>query len=448
MSDLPLSTTLLVLVLILALSGFLSMSEASLFSLGRHQRELLKREGGTSARFIELLLYEPYKLIITILLGDEILNVAYASIIALTVRRVVEGTSEETLSLISLAIASPTLLLLGEIGPKTIGVRYPRTVSRIVSFPLYYLHMLITPARLVIMVISIAIARLLGVRIEQAQALDARTKQDLMALVGLGGEHGVVTEIEKNLVANLFKLEDITANKIMTPVIECFFLPADMTLEEAVPRVKQRGFSRIPVYQGEKDNIVGILFAKDLLTADPSKVRTIGQILRPPYFIPRTKKCIGLLTEFQLKRIHMAIVVDEYGRLDGIVTMEDILEELFGEFKDERRLSAGPYFMRENRSFYIQGGMKIEDFNDTLLFNILHFGGLETLGDDIERSIIPMEEGSETIGGFVFNLFGRLPQEGEQVVHGSLIFTVTKVTGKRIAQLKVERIEKEETNVG
>jgi CBS domain containing-hemolysin-like protein len=441
MEDLPLSS-LFLMVILLMLSGFFSMSEGSLFSLGRHQREKLKKEGKRSSVLIEKLLKDPYRLIITILLADEILNVFYSSVVASTVKRVIHNHFNElALTLISIGIASPTLLLLGEIGPKTLGVKYPRLLSRLVSYPLNLFHVLITPLRLVILGLSIGLTRLLGGGDMDHEHRVGFAPEEMKALLGLGSEEGVITDVEIKLVGSLFKLEQVPAYKIMTPTIDCFFLPADVSPSDAVYEVKKRGFSRIPVYKNEKDSIIGVLYAKDLLSPDSLNVTSIEDIVRPPYFIPRTKRAFDLLKEFQQKRIHMAIVVDEYGRVDGVVTMEDILEELFGEIEDERRVPKEPLIRREGDALIIPGSMKIEDFNDGFLFTVLRSGGLENLGDELESSIIPAEEDHETVGGFVFDLFGRFPAEGESVVHGSVVFTVNKILGKRITEIRVQRIK-------
>jgi putative hemolysin len=266
--------------------------------------------------------------------------------------------------------------------------------------------------------------------------------------VGLGSEEGVVTDIERKLVSSLFRLEEVPAYKIMTPSIDSFFISTGTSPADAMHEAKKRGFSRIPVYKGDRDNVVGILYVKDLLSVNPSEEITIESIARPPYFIPRTKRAFHLLREFQQKRIHIAVVVDEYGRVDGIVTMEDILEELFGEFEDERRVAKEPLVRIEGQSLMIPGSMKIDEFNDNFLFTVLRFGGLDNLGDELEEAILPAEEDHETLGGLVFDLFGRFPHEGEHVSYASLIFTVNKVTGKRITEIKVERMKKEVTDVG
>lgn len=437
MNDLPLIASGLVAVVLLLGSAFFSMSESSVFSLGRHQREKLQHEGRRSIVLIERLLREPYKIIITILLADEVFNIAYSSVIALMVRRVFTGLSPELLGLVSVLIAAPTLLIIGEIGPKTIGVKFPRLVSTVVAYPLTWMHFALAPVRLVIMVISVGITRLFGVRLGQEDSAE-RGPEEMEALVGLGGEQGVITETEIMLASRLFKLDGYKAHVIMTPVVECFFLPSTTSIGDARRLVKDKGFSRTPVYSDTRDNILGLLYAKDLLTRSVDCSRGIDTMLRPPYFIPRTKGAFELLTEFQQRRLHMAIVVDEYGRVDGVVTMEDILELLFGEFEDERRVESEPGFMREGESFMVSGGMRVEEFNDYLLFNVLRFGGIATLGEAINGSIIP-QEGSDTIGGFVFNLFGAFPQVGDRVSYGSIEFTVTRVAGKRISKVKVAR---------
>lgn len=439
------------MVIFLMLSGFFSMSEGSLFSLGRHQREKLKKEGRKSAVLIERLLRDPYNLIITILLADEVINIAYASIVASTIRKTIHsrsesGLSEELITLICIGISAPSLLLLGEIGPKTIGVKYPRLLSGIVSYPLNLFHTLITPIRWIIMFLSIGFTWLLAGKIEYKHETGF-SSDEVKALVGLGSEEGVVTDIEKKLVASLFKLEEIPAYKIMTPSIDSFFIPVTMTPADAIHEVKKRGFSRIPVYKGDRDNIVGILYAKDLLQTYPSDGITIESFIKVPYFIPRTKRAFDLLREFQQKRMHIAVVVDEYGRVDGIVTMEDILEELFGEIEDERRAIRQPITIKEGEAILIPGSMRKDEFNDTVLFTVLRFGGLHTLGAELEKSILPAEEDHETVGGFVFDLFGRFPHEGEHVNYGSISFTINKVSGKRISELKVQRMKKEEINV-
>ncbi|OGE24256.1 MAG: hypothetical protein A2V51_04855 [Candidatus Dadabacteria bacterium RBG_19FT_COMBO_40_33] len=446
MIDLPLNYTLFLIVILLMLSAFFSMSEGALFSLGRHQREKIKKEGKKSAALIERLLKDPYKLIITILLADEAINVAYTSIVTSTLRKIIHLPSDQIITLICIGIASPTLLLLGEIGPKTIGVKYPRLLSTIVSYPLNLFHIIITPFRWIIMVLSIGLTWLLGGKIEHEQRTGFNP-DEVKALVGLGSEEGVVTDIESKLVGSLFKLEEVPAYKIMTPSIDCFFLPVTISSADAIIEVKKRGFSRIPVYKGDRDNIVGILYVKDLLSATAPDGLTLEGLIRPPYFIPRTKRAFDLLREFQQKRIHIAIVVDEYGRVDGIVTMEDILEELFGEIEDERRVTKEHTIKKDGEAIIIPGSLKIDEFNDTILFSVLRFGGLENLAAELELSILPAEEDHETMGGFVFDLFGRFPHEGEHVSYGSIIFTVNKVSGKRITEIKVERLKKEGSNV-
>ncbi len=440
MQDISISYNLFLILLLLLLSGFFCVAEGSLFSLEKHHIDRLLKEGRKSSLLIQRLLKDPFKLIITILFADEVVNVAYSSVIGLTVGSFMSGYPETYITLVSIAIASPSLLLLGEIGPKTLGVKYPRLLASVISYPLNLFHIAITPIRWVIMILSIGFTKLLGGDIKY-EPKKGYSVDEVKALVGLGSDEGIITEIENRLVDNLFQLEKVPAYKIMTPSIDCFFLPSSVSPGNAIYEVKKAGFSRIPVYHGDKDNIIGILYAKDLLSIDTAKINglSIQSILRPPNFVPRTKMAFELLTEFQQERKHMALVVDEYGRIDGLLTMEDILEELFGEIEDERRVIKEKIVRREGRGFIIPGSVKIDEFNDNYLFSVLRYGGLEKLSAEIERSQLPSEELSETLGGFVFDQFGKFPKEGDQVTYNNLVFTVNKVFKKRIAEIKVER---------
>ncbi len=451
MSDISLIYNLLLLLFLLSGSAFFCFSEGALFALSRHQRETMTKEGGRNARFIDRLLKDPYRLIITILFADEVANVAYTSVVGLTVQKFLTDTPEQTLTLISLAIASPSLLLIGEIGPKTIAVKFPRVIGKAVATPLYLFHMAIAPIRWVLMALSIGFTKIFGVNSNSYEQHTAFTAEELEILVGIGSEEGVLNEVERNLAERFFKLEEVTANKIMTQNIDCFTLPVDITIEKAIYEIKKRGYSRTPVYSEDSDNIVGVLYSKDLLTAEISKenlkTESIANYLKNPYFIPRTKLAYDLLKEFQSKRTHMSIVVDEYGRFDGLVTMEDILEELFGEIEDERRVIKKSGARRDEHALIVPGNMKIDEFNENYLFTVIRFGGLNHLAETLEESVLPSEEHHETIGGLVFDLFGRFPMVEEQVSYEGLTFTVNKVMKKRLSEIKIEYVDKEVADV-
>jgi CBS domain containing-hemolysin-like protein len=232
-------------------------------------------------------------------------------------------------------------------------VKYPRVISRLVAYPLHFFHTVIAPIRWVLMMLSMNFTRLFGGKMEYEQD-NGFTTDEVKALVDIGSEEGVITDEEMKLVASLFKLEDVPAYKLMTPSVDCFVLPLNIAWRDAIYEIKKRGYSRTPVYDGDKDNIVGVLYSKDILTSGLSGAGNPGSLLRPPYFIPRTKMAFDLLTEFQHKRNHIAIVVDEYGRFDGLVTLEDILEELFGEIEDERRVLKKPRNTRHDEDRGVQ----------------------------------------------------------------------------------------------
>ena len=440
----------ILILFLLCCSAFFCFSEGALFSLSRPQRESISKQGGRISAAIEKLLANSHKLITTVLLADEIFNIAYSSIIGLTARRYLQDTPEQTVALISLAIASPTLLVFGEIVPKTAGVKFPRTISKAVALPLYSFHVAVTPIRWAILFVSGFFIRAFGADLgHRAQGTDI-SSDELEILVGMGRDEGVLNEVEKYLADGFFKLEDLPAHSIMTSAIDCFTLPHDIEVREAVGRVRQMGRSRIPVYEEERDNIAGVLYGKDLLKwnfTEHNAAATVSECLRKPYFIPRSKPAGALLREFQMHRIHIAIVVDEYGRFDGLVTMEDILEELFGEIEDERSVPNKVAPAVREGAITIPGGMKIEEFNDDYLFSVARSAGLENLGEILEEAVIPLRMENETMGGFVFDLFGRLPAEGEKIGFGGLVFTVKSKKGKRISEIRVDVEREAEGNV-
>ena len=432
---------LIIITLLLLGSAFFSSAEGSLFSLGRHHRKSLFKENSETSTVIQKLVSKPFDLIVTILFADEIFNVAFSSLVGLTISQVMTDTSDKTAAIVSLAIASPTLLLFGEILPKTLAVKFPRIVAKTVSHPLNLFHIFISPMRWVVMFVSMRFIRLFGSEAGYQDRLGF-SDEELRVLVDIGNEEGVLNEIENDLVNRFFRLEKLPVHKIITPMADCFMLSADQSLRQAIYAIKKRGYSRVPIYEQDASNIIGVLYIKDLLTLGVQEdIRldsiAIKQCLRKPYFIPRTKMAFDLLRESQRNRIHFAIVVDEYGRVDGIVTTEDILEELFGQIEDETRFDVKPTLISvKDGSVIMSGDAKLEEFNDNYLFMVVRHGGLSKLWENIENSMLPTE-GQETMGGFIFDLFGRFPVEGETIDHGSLRFTVCKIQKKRISEIKV-----------
>ena len=426
---------------LLCCSAFFCFSEGALFSLSRPQRESISKQGSRVSAAIEKLLSNSHKLITTVLLADEIFNIAYSSVIGLTVRKHLQDTPEQTVALISLAIASPTLLVFGEIVPKTAGVKFPRSISKAVALPLYFFHLAVTPLRWAILFVSGFFIRVFGDDMGHRTRENDISSDELEILVGMGRDEGVLNEVEKYLADGFFRLEDLPAHRIMTPAIDCFILPHNIEVAAAIGEVSRMGRSRIPVYEGQMDNIVGVLYSKDLLKWDfteHSGSATVSEFLRTPYFIPRSKPSERLLREFQARRIHIAIVVDEYGRFDGLVTMEDILEELFGEIEDERSVLNKTSPAVRRGAVTIPGGMRIEEFNEDYLFPVARSAGLRRRGEILENSVVPLRRENETVGGFVFDLFGRLPEQGEKIDFGKLVFTVQSLEGRRISEIRVD----------
>ena len=253
--------------------------------------------------------------------------------------------------------------------------------------------------------------------------------------IDIGEDEGLVKKSESRIIDNLLKLEKINLVKILTPEPDLFLLPSNTTRDEALKKVKSKGFSRIPIYEGDSDNIIGILYSKDLLNHNSSE---IFPILREPYFVLDKKNVFELLRELQIMKLHMAIVIDEYGRLEGIVTLEDIIEEIFGEIEDERDIENNKTNF-VNKALYFDGGTRIADFNDAFLFGVLRFGGISNISQEISESYISEDLGVETMGGFVFKQLGRLPKEGEFILKGNIKLTVEEVKENRITIISAER---------
>ena len=258
------------------------------------------------------------------------------------------------------------------------------------------------------------------------------TEDELMTLVETGQQEGVLEQDERQMIFSIFRLGDTLTREIMVPRIDVIALEINSTLPEAVETLLQSGYSRLPVYNETIDNLRGLLYAKDLLRIwqEKKQLTSIEEILRPAYYVPETKKVDELLEEMQAQRIHMGIVVDEYGGVAGIVTLEDIVEEIVGEIQDEYDEAEEMPFAVINDSEYIfQGRVDLDDFND------------------IMASELPKDE-ADTLGGYIYSRIGKVPTGGEMIKYHDLQLTVEQVAGRRIRKVRVNKISPKTQKAG
>ena len=428
---------LLILGLIL-LSGFFSITESSIFSLQRYQIELIKKRSKVG-NVLESFVKKPASIIATILLADEILNVTITSLISTKLDEVFTGRiSEELISVIAILITSIIVLIFCEIIPKTIGVKFSRKLSVIVARPVAILNKVLYPLTLFFDYLSNQLIKIFGVKSESI--ITNENSAPITSLIDIGEDSGSVKRSESQLIDNFLKLEEIPLSKILTPEPDLLILNSNISSNEALRLIKEKGFSRIPVYQGDSDNIIGVLYSKDLLNSPSSD---FYPLLREPFFVPIQKNAFSLLREMQLMRLHMAIVIDEYGRLKGIVTLDDILEEIFGEIEDETDKENQNIFIA-NQEVYILGKTKIKEFNETSLFVALRKSGLANITNEIEKSYIDENLGIETVGGFIFTSLGRLPKVGESIINGNIQLIVKEIVDNRITKINLRRISSDD----
>lgn len=331
MENLVLVKIILIFIL-LCFSAFFSGSETALFSLGSVKLFKLKESKHPKAVLIDKLLGNPRRLLISILVGNECINIS-ASALAASLCISLVGFQGKWLAI---AVMTPLILLFGEVLPKTIAVSHSERFSFFVARPIDLFARIIFPLRWTLRRIVDALTALFGPREETNENIFY--ERELKDLVEVGHKEGVLEEVERELIHNILKFNDTLVFSIMTPRATMFTLPHDMTIEKAIKQITKHRYSRIPVYEQNKNVIIGILNAKDLLTIDPGtdgEATTVAEIVRPANYIPQDRRIQLVLKEFQEKKIHLALVNNRANKVIGLITIEDVLEELFGEIYDE-----------------------------------------------------------------------------------------------------------------
>ncbi|HEX2571310.1 MAG TPA: hemolysin family protein [Polyangia bacterium] len=334
---------LILVGVLLACSGLFSGSETALFSLSRVKREAMGTRNDQRDRAVLRLLGHPRRLIVTLILCNELVNVGISTLMA--------GLGEHWImrlgivrpalvTILTAFVTVPLIVLVGDMTPKTLAIRSSEQWARVVARPLELMAYVVAPLREVLRLVAEGVLRVLGARLSTHQ--EDLKEEEFRALIDVGEKEGEVEGAERRLIHNVFEFGDRTVGEVMTPADRVFALPYEMPLRRMVDAIADSRYSRVPIYRkgtkGRSGEVVGILHAKDLVGYGYNHLEghTIRELLKPPFFVPRAIKCDTLFREFQRRKTHLALVVDEYGRLAGLVTMEDLLEELFGEIVDEK----------------------------------------------------------------------------------------------------------------
>lgn len=406
------------IALLLALSAITSASEVAMFSLNATHMRDLKERGGTSGANVLELLSKPRKLLATILVTNNFANVGITVLSTILVANLIDMSlmSEKLIFLIQVIAVTTIILLFGEVLPKVYATSHPIRVAQFFSTPLLGLRIFWTPVTKPLLGSTSFIEKRYKKR---AKNVDAESLGHALELTN----DASTTAEEQRILSGIVKFGNIEARQVMRARTEMTAFNKDISFKELLDAIINSGFSRVPVYEETADRVVGVLYIKDVLPHIEVQDFDWNSLLRPAYFVPENKKLDELLKEFQKKHVHLAIVVDEYGGTSGIITLEDVIEEIVGDITDEYDDVDLIYSKLDDRTYVFEGRAPLTD-----MYRIL----------GIDGKLFEEHKGeSETLGGFVLELTGRIPQKGERVSLHNFNFTVESADNKRVRRVKV-----------
>ena len=411
MDDIILPRSIL-LGILLAFSAFFAACEAAFFSLNPAQLAIIKETRGRGGQLINFLLEKPRELLITIYIGNELVNIAISALVTSIALKLFGDIGLA----IAIGVGTFLILMFGEIVPKSLSLNFAEKFALFAARPLNLFYRLVFPiqkrfTRLAEIIMS-------GIGILPKSKNNRISDEEFTSMVELGKDEGVIDAEESELIHNVMEFGGKTVGDVMTPKIDMFVLNANDTMEEILPKILENFYSRVPVYDEKEENIIGILLTKTLIRHrhQPKGKFNLKNIVKPLISVPESRKIKDMLQDFKKLKRHMAIVLDEFGSVSGLVTLEDILEELVGEIDSEMRQEESPITKITEKRFRLASTCSISDFNEE--FNC------ELPNGDIT-----------TIGGFVFGLFGRVPRSGESISYDRFKFRIEKMKGARILSL-------------
>ena len=415
----------LILVILILLSGFFSASEAALSAYRSNYLEKLDEEKHPKKYAVmKKWLKDPNAMLTGIVIGNNVVNILASSIATIVIVNYFGNKG----SSVALATAIMTILILifGEITPKLMARNNSAKIAETVSVVIYVLSIILTPAISCLIFISRLVGRILGVNMTSPQLMI--TEEDIISFVNVGNAEGIIEEDEKEMIHSIVTLGETSAKEVMTPRTSMLAFEATKTINEVWDEIIDNGFSRIPIYEETIDNIVGILYVKDLMEHIKNNELDlpIKQFIRSAYFVPETKSIIEILKEFRGLKVHIAIVLDEYGGVVGLVTIEDLIEEIVGEIRDE--------YDDEEESFF----KKIAD-NE---YEVDAMTDIETINKDLELNL-PISEDYESLGGLIVTTTGKICEVGDEVQIDNIYLKVLEVDKMRVSKVFIRILEEE-----
>jgi len=413
-----------VLVVLMGLSAFFSSSEIAMFSLAAHRIEALVEEGKPGSKTLKQLKSDPHRLLVTILVGNNIVNIAMSSIATGLLGYYVsrgEAVLGATFGITAL------VLLFGESAPKSYAVENTESWALRIAKPLKFSEYLLLPLIVTFDYLTRLVNKVTGGR--SAIETSYVTRDEIQDMIETGEREGVIEEDEREMLQRIFRFNNTIAKEVMTPRLDVTGIPKDASVEEAIQTCVQSGHARLPVYEGSLDNVIGVAHIRDLVRdlnygATDADDLDLDDFIQPTLHVPESKNVDELLTEMRENRMHMVIVIDEFGTTEGLVTMEDMIEEIVGEILEGEEEEPIEYL--DDDTVRVRGEVNIDEINDALEIDL------------------PEGEEFETIAGFVFNRAGRLVEEGESIEYDGVEITVEQVENTRIMNARLTEIETED----
>ena len=419
------SLLLLLLLAALGIHGAVSLMNAALQNLSRAEMRARADEGDARAQRFLALMDTGLQLSMTVSIAHILTRFAIAVILVLLVIAPFangDAGARALLALATIVLGTGLTLVIGDLLPEAIGASQAKNLLALALPSMRLLFFVIAPLTAAVLFLSRLISRLFG----SDSLVNLVTEEEIMTLVHASHSGGIIEAEEKDMIASVLQLGESSARELMTPRIDIVALDVEDTIMQALSAFVESGFSRIPIYEESIDSVIGLLYAKDILTVlkkrDDLESQTIRDLLRPTYYVPETKRADALLKELQEKNVHLAIVVDEYGGTSGLVTIENLIEEIIGDIRDEYDYKEEEdYVEAGDGSYIIEASMDLDDLNDLL-------------GCSIDTS------DADTLGGYIYLTLGRVPRVNETIETDMLSMTVLSIDGHRIRKVKARAI--------